>query len=143
MVAQNRKARFEYHVLESIEVGIALRGTEVKAIRAGKVNLQEAYAEVSNGHLLLQHMHISPFEKGNIFNHDPLRTRVLLAHRKEIAKLEVKTAEKGLTLIPLEVYFLGSHVKILLGVCKGKKLYDKRQSIKERETNRDMHRIND
>lgn len=142
-ILTNRRARFEYHVLESIEVGIALRGTEVKSIRAGKVNLQEAYAEVSGSQLILRNMHVSPFEKGNIFNHDPLRARVLLAHRKEIRKLAVKTEEKGLTLIPLEVYFLGPHVKILLGVCKGKKLHDKREAIKSRETTRALRREED
>lgn len=142
-ILTNRRARFEYHVLETIEVGIALRGTEVKSLRAGKVNLLDAYADVNGGQLILHNMHISPFEKGNIFNHDPLRDRVLLAHRKEIRKLAAKTQEKGLTLIPLEVYFLGRHVKLLLGLCKGKKTHDKRDAIKTRETTRALQRGED
>ncbi|HOJ03989.1 MAG TPA: SsrA-binding protein SmpB [Bacteroidota bacterium] len=136
----NRRARHEYHVLDTLEVGIVLRGTEVKSIRAGKVNLQDSYAAIDKGELYLHNMHISPFEKGNIFNHDPVRVRKLLARRKEILKLAQKTNEKGLTLIPLQVYFLGRHVKIELGICKGKKLYDKRESLKTRDIQREMER---
>lgn len=136
----NRRARHEYHVLDTLEVGIVLRGTEVKSIRAGKINLQDSYAAIDKGELYLHNMHISPFEKGNIFNHDPVRVRKLLARRKEILKLAQKTNEKGLTLIPLQVYFLGRHVKIELGVCKGKKLYDKRESLKTRDIQREMER---
>jgi SsrA-binding protein len=136
----NRRARHEYHVLEALEVGIVLKGTEVKSIRAGKVNLQDSYAVVEHGELFLYNMHVNPFEKGNIFNHDPVRVRKLLAKRKEIFKLAQKTNEKGLTLIPLQLYFLGRHLKVEIGVCKGKKLYDKRESLKARDIQRDMER---
>ena len=139
-ILTNRRARHEYLVLETLEVGIALRGTEVKSARAGKINLQDAYASIENGELYMHHMHISPFEKGNIFNHDPMRVRKLLARKKEIRKLEQKVNEKGLTLIPLQLYFLGRHLKIELGVCRGKKTYDKRHALKERDTRREMER---
>lgn len=139
-ILTNRRARHEYLVLERLEVGIVLRGTEVKSARAGKINLQDAYAAVENGELYMHNMHISPFEKGNVFNHDPVRVRKLLAKKKEIRKLEQKVNEKGLTLIPLQLYFLGRHLKIELGVCKGKKTYDKRHALKERDTRREMER---
>lgn len=139
-ILQNRRARHEYHVLDTFEVGIVLKGTEVKSVRNRNVNLQDAHAAIENGELFLHNMHISPFEKGNIFNHDPLRVRKLLASRKEIRKLAQFVNEKGLTLIPLELYFVRQYLKILLGVCKGKKLHDKRHSIKEREVTRDILR---
>lgn len=139
-ILTNRKARHEYLVIETLEVGIALRGTEVKSARAGKINLLDAYAAVDNGELFMYNMHISPFDKGNIFNHDPMRVRKLLAKKKEIRKLEQKVNEKGLTLIPLQLYFLGRHLKIEIGVCKGKKTYDKRHALKERDTKREMER---
>jgi SsrA-binding protein len=142
VVMVNRRARHEYHIVESLEVGIALRGTEVKSIRAGKINLQDSYAAVENGELFLHNMHISPFDKGNVFNHEPLRVRKLLANKREIRKLAQKSNEKGLTLIPLQLYFLGHRLKIELGVCKGKKLYDKRESLKSRDIQRDMERHN-
>jgi len=142
LIMVNRRARHEYHVLETLEVGIVLRGTEVKSIRAGKVNLQDSYASIDNNELFLYNMHINPFEKGNIFNHDPLRVRKLLAKRKEIFKLAQKTNEKGLTLIPMQLYFVGRHLKVELGVCKGKKLYDKRESLKARDIKRDLERFN-
>jgi SsrA-binding protein len=140
-VVTNRRARFEYFVLETLEVGIVLCGTEVKSIRGGKINLQDSYASVDKGELFLYNLHISPFEKGNIFNHNPLRIRKLLAHKREIGKLAAKVNEKGLTLVPIRIYFLNRRVKIDLGVCKGKKLYDKRQTIKDRETHRDLKRF--
>ena len=140
IILTNRRARHEYHVLESVEVGIVLRGTEVKSVRSGKLNVQDAYATVESDQLLLHNLHISPFEKGNIHNHDPMRVRVLLAHRKEIRKLSQKVHEKGLTLIPLQIYFAGRHLKIELGVCKGKKTYDKRHALKSRDIKRDMER---
>ncbi|MDT8325536.1 MAG: SsrA-binding protein SmpB [Bacteroidota bacterium] len=140
LILNNRRARHEYHVLESIEVGVVLRGTEVKSVRAGKINVLDAYASVVDGELFLHNMHISPFEKGNIHNHDPLRVRKLLARKKEIRKLGQKVNEKGLTLIPLQIYFSGRHLKIEIGVCKGKKTYDKRQALKKREIQRDMER---
>ncbi|MBR9976745.1 MAG: SsrA-binding protein SmpB [Bacteroidetes bacterium] len=139
-ILTNRRARHEYHVLESLEVGIVLLGTEVKSARAGKINVQDAYAIVEGGELYLHNMHISPFDKGNIHNHDPMRVRKLLAKRKEIRKLEQKVNEKGLTLIPLQIYFLGRHLKIEIGVCKGKKTYDKRHALKERDIKREMER---
>lgn len=139
-ILTNRRARHEYLVLESLEVGIALRGTEVKSARAGKINLQDAYAAIENGELFMHNMHISPFEKGNIHNHDPMRVRKLLARKKEIRKLEQKVNEKGLTLIPLQLYFLGRHLKIEIGVCRGKKTYDKRHALKERDIKREMER---
>lgn len=139
-ILTNRRARHEYLVLETLEVGIALLGTEVKSARAGKINLMDAYATVQNGELFMHNMHISPFDKGNIFNHDPMRVRKLLARKKEIRKLEQKVNEKGLTLIPMQLYFLGRHLKIELGVCRGKKTYDKRHALKERDTRRDMER---
>ncbi|PLX23185.1 MAG: SsrA-binding protein [Ignavibacteria bacterium] len=140
VILTNRRARHEYHVLERIEVGVVLRGTEVKSIRGGKISLQDAYATVENNELFLFNMHISPFDKGNIHNHDPLRIRKLLARKKEISKLAQKINEKGLTLIPLQVYFSGRHLKIELGVCKGKKTYDKRQALKQRDIKREMER---
>ncbi len=141
VIMVNRRARHEYHVQETLEVGIVLKGTEVKSIRAGKVNLQDSYAVVEHGELFLYNMHVNPFEKGNIFNHDPVRVRKLLAKRREIFKLAQKTNEKGLTLIPLQLYFLGRHLKVEIGVCKGKKLYDKRESLKSRDIQRDMERL--
>jgi SsrA-binding protein len=141
VIMVNRRARHEFHVLETLEVGIVLKGTEVKSIRAGKVNLQDSYATVDNGELFLHNMHVNPFEMGNIFNHDPIRVRKLLARRREIFKLAQKTNEKGLTLVPLQLYFLGRHLKVELGICKGKKLYDKRESLKSRDVQRDLERL--
>jgi SsrA-binding protein len=140
IIVTNRRARFEYHVLSSLEVGIVLKGTEVKSARSRQVNLQDGYATVEHGQLLLYNMHISPFEKGNIFNHDPLRIRVLLAKKREIRKLAQQVHEKGLTLIPLQLYFVKQHLKVELGVCKGKKAYDKREAIKKRDTARELQR---
>jgi SsrA-binding protein len=140
IIVTNRRARFEYHVLSSLEVGIVLKGTEVKSVRNRHVNLQDSYASVEQGQLMLFNMHISPFEKGNIFNHEPLRVRTLLAKKKEIRKLAQQVHEKGLTLIPLQLYFVKQYLKIELGVCKGKKAYDKREAIKKRDTARELQR---
>ncbi len=140
MVALNRKARHEYEILERLEAGVELVGTEVKSIRQGSVNLKDAWVDVKNGEAYLLGMHISPYEKGNIFNRDPLRTRKLLLHRKEIRKLQADLKIKGLTLIPLALYFKRSYVKIELGVCRGKKLYDKRASKAEADAKRTMER---
>ena len=125
-VTVNRQARHEYFVLETYEAGIELYGTEIKSIRNGTVNLKGAWADITNGEVFVYGMHISPYEKGNIFNRDPFRDRKLLLHRKEIDKLAGRIKQDGLTLIPLSVYFNKQHVKIELGLCKGKKLYDKR-----------------
>ncbi len=137
----NRRARFEYEILETFEAGIVLVGSEVKSLRQGKANLQDSYALVKNGEIWLLNMHINPYEQANQFNHDPLRTRKLLLNKSEIAKLQVKTNEKGLTLIPLKLYFKKGNAKVQLGIGKGKKLHDKRESIKERDVEREMRRV--
>ena len=139
-VAQNRKAYHDYFVDESYEAGIELTGTEVKSIRLGQVNLKDSYCSVKNGELLVHGMHVSPYEKGNIFNKDPLRVRKLLMHKKEILKLQSATDQKGYTLVPLALYFKGSHVKMKLGLCRGKKLWDKRDSEAKSESNREIER---
>ena len=138
--ASNRKAFHDYFVLERCEAGIELSGTEVKSIRAGTLNLKDAYCLVKNGEIFVKGMHISPYEKGNIFNRDPDRDRRLLMHKKEIVKLGAKSAQEGLALIPLSVYFKDSRVKVELGLCRGKKLYDKRESDAKRQAARDIDR---
>lgn len=138
--ATNRKARHEYHVLESIEAGIELVGTEVKSIRMGNVNLKDSWVNIQNGQAWLVGTHISPYEKGNIFNRDPERTRRLLLHKREIRKLNQELKTQGLTLIPLSLYLKDSRVKVELGLCKGKKLYDKRASTAERDAKRSIER---
>ncbi len=140
VAAQNRKARHDYFIEGTLECGIALVGTEVKSIRKGSLNLKDSYAQVKNGELYLIGMHVSPYEQGNIYNHDPFRTRKLLAHAREIKKLGVKTQAEGYSLVPLSVYFRDGKVKVELAVAKGKKLYDKRASIAERDADRDMDR---
>lgn len=140
VVAENRKARHEYHILETYEAGIALQGTEVKSLRAGKSNLKDSYARVDNGELLLYNMHISPYQQGNRFNHEPKRVRRLLMHKYEIMRLLGKTREKGLSLIPLRVYFKNGRAKVEIALAKGKKLYDKRKDIAERDAKREMQR---
>ncbi|MDM7915040.1 MAG: SsrA-binding protein SmpB [Candidatus Eisenbacteria bacterium] len=139
-VAVNRKARHEYHVLDTIEAGIALRGTEVKSVRAGKVNLGDAYAQVEHGEVFLLQMHISPYEQGNRFNHDPLRPRKLLLHTRQILKIQQQTQEKGLTVIPLSLYFKGRHLKVELGLVRGKRLHDRREDLAKRDAEREMQR---
>ena len=140
IVAQNKKAYHEYFVEEKYEAGIALFGTEVKSIRAGNVNLKDAYCSFKNGELFVLGMHVSPYEKGNIFNREPLRERKLLMHRKELNKLFGVVAQKGLTLVPLSLYFSGKNVKVELGLCRGKKLYDKRDTAAKNEASREMDR---
>ena len=139
-VVTNRRARHEYFILESYEAGLALKGTEVKSLRAGSANLQEGYVSVRRGELWLVGMHVSPFEKGNINNHDPLRDRKLLLHRKEILKMAVKLQEKGLALIPLRIYFKKNIAKVEIGLCRGKKFFDKRETIKKRDVERQIRR---
>ncbi len=140
-VAENRKARHDYFVEETYEAGIALTGTEVKSLRAGRVNLRDSYARVENGELTLFNVHISPYEQGNRFNHDPLRPRKLLMHKKEIVRLFSKIREQGLTLVPLKIYFNDKgKAKVELALAKGKKHYDKRQDIAERDAQRDIDR---
>ena len=140
VVARNKKASHEYFILEKYECGIELFGTEVKSIRNGKINLTDAYASIDNGEVYVKGMNISPFEQGNIFNRDPLRHKKLLMHKKEILKLYGQLKTQGYALIPLSVYLKGSKVKVELGLCKGKKLYDKREDIAKRDAKRNMDR---
>ncbi|SHF61101.1 SsrA-binding protein SmpB [Desulforamulus putei] len=140
-ITENRRARHEYHILETYEAGIALTGTEVKSLRAGKANLQDSFARVENGEMMLYNMHISPYEQGNRFNHEPKRTRRLLMHKQEILRLYGKVREKGLALIPLKVYFNPrGRVKVELALAQGKKSFDKRQDIAARDAKREMDR---
>ena len=140
LIATNRKARYEYSVLETCEAGLVLTGTEVKSLRLGNANLSDGYAVVINGEVWLEGMHVSPYEHGSYANVDPLRKRKLLLHRKEIRKLVARTSERGLTLIPLKLYFKHNVAKVLLGVCRGKRAYDKRHDIAARDAARDIRR---
>lgn len=140
LLAQNKKARHEYFIEDAYEAGIELVGTEVKSCRMAKVNLRDAYVQIRSAEAFVNNMHISPYEKGNIFNRDPLRVRKLLLHKKEITKLLGLTAQKGYTLIPLRMYLKRGKVKLEIGVCRGKHLYDKRQDLKEKAIKRDMER---
>lgn len=134
----NRKARYDYFIEDEYEAGIVLTGTEIKSIREGKVNIKDSYAIIKNNELYLLNTHISSYEKGNIFNHEEDRTRKLLMHKKEILKLNNKVTLEGYTLIPLKIYFNKGKAKVLIGLCKGKKSYDKRETIKKRDTEREM-----
>lgn len=140
IIAQNKKAWHDYFIDEKYEAGIALFGTEVKSIRAGAVNLKDSYCSVKDGELFMLGVHISPYEKGNIFNREPRRERKLLMHKREIMKINGMLTQKGYTLIPLSLYFSGKNVKVELGLCRGKKLYDKRDSIATKEVNREIDR---
>ncbi|MBQ3095854.1 MAG: SsrA-binding protein SmpB [Clostridia bacterium] len=140
VIAQNRKARHDFFVLETHEAGIELCGTEVKSIRQGGVNLKDSYCHVKNGELFALGMHISPYEKGNIFNRDPMRPKKLLMHRREIMKLYGQVKQDGCALVPLSVYLKNSRVKVELGLCKGKKLYDKRADLARKAAERDTER---
>ncbi len=140
VVAQNKKARHDYFIEQTMEVGIVLSGTEVKSIRQGKVNLKDSYAMIEGGEVILNGMHISPYEQGNIFNKDPLRDRKLLLHKSEINRLIGYTQQKGLSLVPLQLYFKRGIVKLELGIAKGKKLYDKRDDMAERDAKREIDR---
>lgn len=140
IIAQNRKAYHDYFVDEKYEAGIALFGTEVKSIRGGAVNLKDSYCSVKDGELYALGIHISPYEKGNIFNREPRRDRKLLMHKREIAKLGGLMTQKGYTLVPLSMYFSGKNVKVEVGLCRGKKLYDKRDALAEKQTNREIDR---
>ncbi len=139
-VIDNRRARFEYHIKENLEAGLVLVGTEVKSLRMGKANLRDAYAVVKDGEVWVNNFHISPYDKGNQFNHDPLRPKKLLLHRREINRLYALQREKGLTLIPLKIYFKEGRAKMDLAVAVGKKLYDKREDIASRDAQRDIER---
>ncbi|MBR2650100.1 MAG: SsrA-binding protein SmpB [Clostridia bacterium] len=140
IIAENRKARHDYFVIESFEAGIELFGTEVKSLRAGGVNMKDSYCEIDRGELFALGVHISPYEQGNIFNKDPLRPKRLLMHKREIMRLAGLVSREGYTLVPLSLYFKGSYVKMSLGLCKGKKLYDKRDDIARRDADRMIER---
>lgn len=137
-IAKNKKAYFDYFVISTYEAGIELFGTEVKSIRNGNVNLKDSFCSIDDGEIFVKGMHISPYEKGNIFNRDPMRDKKLLMHKREIMTLFGKVKQDGLSLIPLSLYFSGSKVKVELGLCKGKKLYDKRESIAKKEADRNI-----
>lgn len=140
IACENRKARHDYFIHETYEAGIELKGTEVKSLRSGKANLRDSYAEVKDGEIFIEHMHISPYEQGNIFNHDPLRRRRLLLHKREILKLFGKTREKGFTLVPLKIYFKKGRAKLELALASGKHTYDKRATLHEKSAQRDIER---
>ena len=140
LIANNKKAYHDYFILEKYEAGLVLHGTEVKSLRMGKCSIKEAFIRVEDGEMYIYGMHISPYEKGNIFNKDPLRVRKLLLHKSEINKLIGKTKEKGMAIVPLKVYFKGSLVKVEIGLAKGKKLYDKRQDIAKKDQRREAER---
>ncbi len=140
LIANNKKAYHDYFIEDTYEAGISLVGTEVKSLRMGKCSVKESFIKIENGEMIVYGMHISPYEKGNIFNKDPLRPRKLLLHKYEINKMAGKMAEKGYTLVPLKVYFKGSLVKVEVGLAKGKKLYDKRQDIAKKDAKREMER---
>ncbi len=140
LIANNKKAYHDYFILDKFEAGISLHGTEVKSLRMGKCSIKEAFVRVENGEVYVYGMHISPYEKGNIFNKDPMRVRKLLLHKSEINKLVGQTKEKGITIMPLRVYFKGSLVKVEIGIAKGKKLYDKRQDIAKKDQQREAQR---
>lgn len=139
-IAQNKKAHHDYFVLESYEAGIELCGTEVKSLRAGRVNLKDSWCNIVDGEIFVNGMHISPYDHGNVFNKDPMRVRRLLMHKKEILKLFGTLQQQGFSLIPISLYFKGSKVKMQVGLCKGKKLYDKRASMAERDAKRNIDR---
>ena len=140
VLAQNRKASHDYMILDTIEAGMVLTGTEIKSVRKAKINLKDGYASIRNGEVFLQNVHISPFEQGNIFNHDPLRTRKLLLHKKQIKYLIEETKTTGVTLVPLRVYLKNGVAKVLIGLAKGKKSYDKRDALKQKDMKREIDR---
>lgn len=139
-LAQNRKASHDYHILSTVEAGLALTGTEIKSVRAGHITLKDGFAQIRNNEAWLMNVHISPYDQGNQFNHDPLRNRKLLLHKKQIAELGSETQNKGITLVPLKVYIKNGFAKVLIGVAKGKHDYDKRESIKRRDQEREIQR---
>ena len=141
VITENRKARHDYFILESLEAGIALTGTEVKSMRAGRVNLKDSYIFIQNNEAFIEGMHVSPYEQGNRFNVDPLRKRKLLLHKKEILKLRAKTQEQGLGIVPLKLYFKDDKVKVEIAIVRGKKLYDKRGTEAKKSAEREIHRV--
>ena len=139
-LAQNRKASHDYYILDTIEAGVALTGTEIKSVRAGRINLKDGFAQIKNGEAWLMNVHISEYTQGNRFNHDPLRNRKLLLHKKQIVRLANETSGKGITLVPLKVYLKNGFAKVLIGVAQGKHSYDKRETIKRRDQEREIRR---
>ncbi|MCM6844118.1 SsrA-binding protein SmpB [Latilactobacillus curvatus] len=140
LIAQNKKAGHDYNILETFEAGLVLTGTEIKSVRKGKINLRDGFARVRKGEAYLENVHISPYEQGNQFNHDPLRNRKLLLHKKEITKIGTLTKNKGITIVPLRVYLKHGFAKVLIGVGEGKREYDKRETLKRKEQDREMAR---
>ncbi len=140
LIAQNKKARHDYSIEDTLEAGIVLTGTEIKSIRNSRINLKDGYARVRNGEVFLYNVHISPYEQGNLFNHDPLRTRKLLLHKKQISHLIGETKNTGVTLVPLKVYLKNGYAKVLIGVARGKKQYDKREDLKRKDVDREISR---
>ena len=140
LIADNRKARHDFNIHETYEAGIALTGTEIKSIRQGKLNLKDSFIRIDKGEMLLYGVHISPYEQGNIFNHDPLRTRKLLLHKKQIIRLENELKNTGITVVPLKVYIRNGYAKVLIGLAKGKKSYDKREDLKRKDIDRQIDR---
>lgn len=141
LVAQNKKARHDYTILETYEAGLALTGTEIKSIRSGRINLKDGFVRFTNGEAYLFNVHISPYDQGNLFNHDPLRSRKLLLHRKQIDKLYGQAKNKGMSVIPLKVYIKNGYAKVLIGLAKGKKEYDKRETLKRKDQERQIQRV--
>ena len=140
IVSQNKKAFHDYFILDTYEAGIELKGTEIKSARKGSVNLKDSFIRIKNNEAFIENMHIAPYEQGNLFNHEPLRTRKLLLHKKQIQKLQKEVKESGLTIVPTKVYFNTSKLKVEIALARGKKLYDKRQSLKEKDAKRDVER---
>lgn len=140
VIAQNKKARHDYSIIDTIEAGIVLQGTEIKSIRNSRINLKDGYARIRNGEAWLCNVHISPYEQGNIFNHDPLRNRKLLLHKKQIRRLEGELKNPGTTVVPLKVYIKDGFAKVLIGIAKGKKQYDKREALKRKDVDRQIER---
>ncbi|MFV0559705.1 MAG: SsrA-binding protein SmpB [Enterococcus sp.] len=139
LIAQNKKARHDYSITDTMEAGMVLQGTEIKSIRNSRINLKDGFVRVRNGEAYLYNVHISPYEQGNIFNHDPLRTRKLLLHKKQIARLIGETKNKGITIVPLKVYIRNGYAKVLIGIAKGKKEYDKREDLKRKDIDRQIN----
>ena len=140
LIAQNKKARHDYSIIDTMEAGMVLQGTEIKSIRNSRINLKDGFVRIRNGEAFLYNVHISPYEQGNIFNHDPLRTRKLLLHKKQISRLETETKNTGVTIVPLKVYIRDGYAKVLIGLAKGKKSYDKREDLKRKDVDRQIDR---
>ncbi|MDT2756106.1 SsrA-binding protein SmpB [Enterococcus asini] len=141
LIAQNKKARHDYTIVDTVEAGIVLQGTEIKSIRNSRINLKDGFVRIRNGEAFLVNVHISPYEQGNIFNHDPLRTRKLLLHKKQIDKLYGEMKQQGMSIVPLKVYLKDGYAKVLIGLAKGKKQYDKRESLKRKDQERQIARV--